>query len=82
MCRVMCKPWDLTFKIFDTQLIKLNKYLLILPGSSAPKKIPPKELNEILLHAVPKDFAKQAYLQGGEFEGKSYKDKCDMFECM
>ena len=36
-------------------------------------KMTPKELNYILLHTVPNGWAKQAYIQGREFEIKSYK---------
>ena len=44
--------------------------------------MPPKHLNEIPLHAVPNVWEKQADLQGWDFEGNSYKEKCEMFECM
>ena len=44
--------------------------------------MPPKELNKIYLHAVLNGWAKQAYLQGWDFEGKSYKETCEIFERM
>ena len=42
----------------------------------------PEDLNKILLHAVPNSCAQQAYIKGWDFEGRSYKDTCDMFEHM
>ena len=41
-----------------------------------------KELNDILLHAVPNGWAKQSYFQGWYFEMKTYKETCAMFEQM
>ena len=42
----------------------------------------PEELNKILLHAVINSWARQSYIQGWDFEGRSYKETCDMFERM
>ena len=42
----------------------------------------PEELNVILFHTVPNDWAKQSYLQVWDFEGKTFKKKCEIFECM
>ena len=42
----------------------------------------PEELNNILRHAVLKGWAYQAYLQGWDFEMKSYKATCKLFEKM
>ena len=42
----------------------------------------PKELNDILIQAVPNSWAQQAYLQGWDFGGINYKDTCNMFERM
>ena len=42
----------------------------------------PEELSKIVIHAVPNSWKKQSYIQGWDFEGRSYKDKCDMFKCM
>ena len=53
--------------------MELNNYLPLFPGSSATSKIHPEELNEIILQAVLKGWAKQAYLQVWDFEMKSYK---------
>ena len=80
MRRAMRKPRELQFKYFSARLTELNNYLPFFPGSSSNKKIPPQELNKILLHAVPKSWAKQAYLQGWDFEMKSYKATCKLFE--
>ena len=78
----MHKPQGQPFKIFAARITELNNYLPIFPGPSAIKKMIPEELNEILLHVVPNVWAKQAYLQGWDLEGSSYKDTCDMFERM
>ena len=42
----------------------------------------PEDLNDILLYAVPNYWALQSYLQGWNFERRTYKDTCDMFERM
>ena len=42
----------------------------------------PEYLNQILLHAVPNSWVKQAYIQGWYFGGRSYKETCEMFERM
>ena len=39
----------------------------------------PEGLNKILLHTIPNLWVKKAYIQGWDFEGKSYKDTYDMF---
>ena len=44
--------------------MEINKCLPLFTGYREDKKIPPEELNDILLHAVPNGWAKQAYLQG------------------
>ena len=41
-----------------------------------------EELNDILLHAIPNSWAKQAYIQGWGFEERSYKETCNIFERM
>ena len=76
------KPWNPSFNRFSACLTYINNYLPILPGSSEPKKMPPKELNGILLHAVPNGWSNEDYLQGWEFEGKSYKEIWEFFERM
>ena len=60
--------------------MKLNNYLPIFPGSSDAKKTAPGELNNILLHAVPNVWENQYHLQEWDFEEKSYKEACKMFE--
>ena len=60
----------------------MNNYLPIFPGSSAPKKITPEELNNIFLHTVPNVWAKQGYLKGWDFQEKTYKETCNIFERM
>ena len=69
-------------KRFAACQTELNNYLPIFPVSSAAKKIPPEDINNILLHAVPNGWAKQAYLQGWEFDIKSYKAMCELFKRM
>ena len=44
--------------------------------------MPPEELSDIFLHAVPNSWAKQSYLQGWYFEMKIYKAMCELFEIM
>ena len=51
-------------------------------GLVLPRRFTPEELNKILLHAVPNVWTKQAYLQGWDFEMKSYKATCELFERM
>ena len=80
--RTMSKPWDLLFKRFAAWLMELNDYLPIFPELSDTNKIPPKEINKIILHAVPHGWAKQYYLQGWYFKGETYKETCDTFGLM
>ena len=79
MRRAMRKPQDLQFKIFMERLTNLNNYLPLFPGSNAAKNMDPEAFNNILLHTVPNSWARQAYIQGWDFEGRSYKETCDMF---
>ena len=53
-----------------------------IPFKSVSKKIPPEELNDILLHVTPNTWAKQAYIKSWDSEGRTYKDTCKNFECM
>ena len=62
--------------------MELNNHLSLYPGSDAAKKMDPEEINKILLHAVPNLWAKQAYIQVWNFEGRSYKETCNMFKRM
>ena len=78
----MRKPQGLPLKIFSVQLMELNNYLTLFPGSSSSKKMDPEELNEILLQAVLKLWARRAYLQVWDLNGKTYNDTRDMFELM
>ena len=82
MRRAMRKPRDIPFKRFTVCLTELNNYLPFFLGYSAAKNMPPEYLNEILLHAVPNSRAKQAYIQGWEFDMKRYKATCKLFEIM
>ena len=82
MCRSMRKPQDIPFRRFAARLRELNNYLPLFPIYSSAKKMLPEYLNKIILHAVPNVWEKQAYLQGWEFETKSYKDTYELFEIM
>ena len=82
MRRAMCKPREIHRKKVAARLTELINKLLILPGSCFSKKMIPEEINEILLHSVPNAWAKQAYLQGWDFDRRTYKDTCDIFEHM
>ena len=62
--------------------MELNSYLTLFPGSIVSMEMATEELIEILLHAIPNVWGKQAYLQGWDFKGGSYKDTCNMFERM
>ena len=82
MRRSMRKPQGLPFKCFSARLTERNNYLTLFPGSSATNKMPPEDFNNILLHAVPNGWAKQAYLQGQDFQMKIYKSICKLSEIM
>ena len=41
-----------------------------------------EESNKILLHAVPNGWEKKFYIHGWDFETKSYKATCELFEIM
>ena len=82
MHRAMCNPRDINFKLFASHLTEVYKYLPLLPGSSTAKKIPPEDLNEILLHSVPIRWANQAYAPCWYFETKSYRATCKIFNRM
>ena len=52
------KPQELSFKRFVAHITELKNYLPLPPSSSATNKTLPKELNNILLHAVPNGWGK------------------------
>ena len=82
MRRAMCKPCKILFKHFAAHIKELNNYLPLFLGSSASKNMPSEEPNNILLHAVPNGWEKQAYLQVWDFKMNSHKATCDMFKRM
>ena len=73
MRREMCKPHDMIFKSFTAELKEIINFLPLFHGSYATNNIPPEEINEILLHAVPNGWSKQDYLQGWDFEMKTFR---------
>ena len=60
----------------------MDNFLPLFPESDVSKKMEPEYLNEIILHAVLNAWTKQSYLQGWDFELKTYKETCAMFEQM
>ena len=82
MRREKCKHQDILFKRFTARLTELNNYLTLFHGSSYTKNMPPEYLTKILLYDVPNGWAKQNYPQGWDFEGNTYKETCEIFECM
>ena len=62
MCRSMMKPHVILMNIFYTQLTQLNSYLPLLHVSENTKKMMEEDINEILMHAVPVVWLKQAYI--------------------
>ena len=79
MHRATCKPQILSFKNFAAQITELNHYPPLFYGLIKSKEMDSEELNKILLSILCNDWAKQYYLQGWDFEGKTYKETCDMF---
>ena len=82
MSRIIRKPQDTPFKRLATRLTELNIYLPLFPGYSGAKKMPPEDLNEIMLHALQNGWENQAYLQVWAFDMKSYKATYKLFERM
>ena len=76
------KSCDILFKRFAERLTEIHNFHPLLPISEATKKVPPEDLNYILLHAVPSRWDKQAYIQGWYFEMKTFRETCAMFEGM
>ena len=60
----------------------MNNYVPLFPGLDTTKKMTPEELNGVLLNSVPNARSKQIYLQGWDFEIKTYKETCAMFNQM
>ena len=44
--------------------------------------MPPAEITDTLLHNVPNCWETKFYLQGRNFEGKTYKETREMFDTM
>ena len=72
----------MTFKSFAARLTEINNFLPIFLGSDVTKDMTHEELNDIILHAVPNSWVKKSYLQGWDFEMKTYKETCTLFEIM
>ena len=82
MSRAIHIPHEISTKCFSARLMDIYHLLPLFPGSDSTKNMNAKELNDILLHAVPNVWAKQSYFQGWYFEMKTYKETCAMFEQM
>ena len=76
------KPHTVPFKIFAARLTELNNYLPSFLGSDRSNNMDTSDINEILLHDDPNGWENQSYLQGWDFESKTYKETCDMFKIM
>ena len=68
------------FKRFAAQLTETNNFIPLLPGSDNSKKMPPEELNNTIIHVLPRGREKKSYLQWWDFEMKTYRETCAMFE--
>ena len=62
--------------------MEINNFITLFPELDATKKIPPEEINEILLHGVLNGWYKQAYIQGCYFEMKTFRGTCKIFKQM
>ena len=80
MRRYMQKPLTVPFKIFTARLAELNNYLSVFPRSNEIKNMDKADINNILLLVVHNVWSKKSYLQVCGFEGKTYKDTCNMFK--
>ena len=75
-----------TSKYFVQEFFCTNNGSKQLPshfaGSREAKKMASEDLNKVLLHTVPNSWEKQSYIHGCDFEGKTHKETCDIFEHM
>ena len=76
------KPLYMPFENFFTRLIEVNNFLSLFPGLDASNMMPTENLKKILLHVVPNECLNQYYLQGWDFETKTFEETCDMLEQM
>ena len=67
------KPHSMPTKQFSAQITEISNFPPLFPGSEASKKMPPEELNKIILHAVPNGWSNQSYLQVRNFEMKTFR---------
>ena len=72
----------MAFKRFVARLAEINNFIPLLPGLYVSKKLTHEYLNIILLNAVPNAWVRQSYIQGWDFEMKTFKETCAMFERM
>ena len=82
MTCAMRKSCGMIFKRFTERLSEINNFNSLFHGLDATKNMPSEELDEILLHAVPNGWSKKAYLQGWDFDMKTFRETCEMFERM
>ena len=73
MQKAMRKPQDLPFKPLTACFTQLNNYPPLFLESKSNKRIPPDNLNNILLHAVPNSWGKQDIYRAGTLKWRSKK---------
>ena len=59
MSRIMQKPYNMPYRIFQNRVIKMNKYLPMFPGGDESSSFTEKQLVEILEFGLPKKWKKQ-----------------------
>ena len=74
MRRAMHKPCNMLFNNFTAPLTGINNFPPLLSRSDAANKMPPEELNEIILNTVLYGWAKHIYLQGWELMMKTFRE--------
>ena len=82
MRHAMHKPQIILLNCFAARLTEMNNLLTLYPGSDISKKMSSKDLNEILLHAIPNDWSEQSYRQRWDLEMKTCKETCAMLEIL
>ena len=68
------------FNHFTERLTEINNFLNLLPGLDTTKKVTHEEINDILIHTMTNGWYKQDYLQGCEFDMKTFRQTCTIFK--